>query len=52
MAYRIRVEWMKWRRALEFLCDCRILIKLKGNFYKTAILLVILYGTRCWVIKK
>jgi len=43
---------MKWRSALEFLCDCRLLIKLKGNFYKTTILLVILYGTGYWVIEK
>ena len=43
---------MKWKNALRVLCDYRIPIKLKGKFYKTAIRLAILYGTKCWANKK
>ena len=33
-------------------CDCRIPIKLKRNFYKTAIRLAMSYGTDYWGVKK
>lgn len=29
MNHKIKAGWMKWRRALKVLCDCKILIKLK-----------------------
>ena len=43
---------MKQRSASRVLCDPRIPLKLKENFYKTAISPDILCGTKCWVIKK
>ena len=49
---RIRVGWMKWRSALGVWCNHRILNKLKGRFYKTAIWLAMIYGTECWDVKK
>ncbi|KAM1087435.1 hypothetical protein ACFX2J_012929 [Malus domestica] len=43
----IQAGWMKWENASGLLYDCRMLLKLKGNFYKTTML----YGTECWVVK-
>ena len=43
---------MKWRSAPGVLCDCRIPIKLKGKFYKTVIRPVLLYGIKCWAVKR
>ena len=43
---------MKWRSAPRVLCDCRIPIKLKGKFYKTVIRPVLLYGIKCWAVKR
>ncbi len=37
---------------LSWSCDRRIPIKLKGKFYKTKIRPVMLYGTKCWTVKK
>lgn len=34
------------------LCDYKIPIELKGNFYKIAMKLDILYGIEFWVVKK
>ena len=48
----IRAGWMKWRSTSGVFCDCSIPIKLKENFHKTAIRLAMLYGTKCWTIKK
>ena len=33
-------------------CDCRITIKLKGIFYKIAIIPTILDASKCWAVKK
>ena len=52
MNRRIKVGLMKWRSASRVLYNHRIPIKLKGKFYKTAIRLAILYGTKCWANKK
>lgn len=41
---------MKWKRVSKVLCNCRILIKLKGKFYKTTIQSTMLYGSECWAI--
>ncbi len=43
---------MKWRNASRVLGDYRIPIKLKEKNYKTAIISTMLYGTKCWVVKK
>lgn len=43
---------MKWRSTSRVLCNRRIPIKLKGNFYKTATRPAMLYGIECWVVKK
>ena len=50
--HRIRAGLMKWRSTSRVLYNHRIPIKLKGKFYKTAIRLAILYGTKCWANKK
>ena len=52
MSHRIRVGWTKWRSATSVLCDCRMPIKLKGKFYRTAIRPAMLYGSECWAVKK
>ena len=33
------------------LCDGKIPLKLKRKFYRTAIRLVLLYGSKCWAVK-
>jgi len=44
---------MNWREAsCRVLCDKRILIRLKGKFYKTVVRLVIIYGSECRAIDK
>ena len=43
---------MKWRSALRVLYNRRIPIKPKRKFYKTAMWPVMLYDTKCWVVKK
>lgn len=35
--HRIKAGWIKWRSASGTLCDHKIPIRLKGNFYKTVI---------------
>ena len=40
---------MKWRNASRVLGDYRIL---KEKNYKTARISTMLYGTKCWVVKK
>jgi hypothetical protein len=37
VSHRIRVGWVKWRRASGVLCDKKVLNKLKDKFYRTAI---------------
>ncbi|KAL5134644.1 hypothetical protein HKD37_03G007756 [Glycine soja] len=49
--HRIQAGWMKWRKASGVLCDAKVLIKLKGKFYRTAVRPAILYGTECWAVK-
>ena len=47
----IKASWLKQRNASGVLCDGKILLKLKGKFYKTAIRPILLYGSKCWAIK-
>jgi hypothetical protein len=37
ISHRIKVGWLKWHQASGVLCDPRVLLKLKGKFYKIAI---------------
>lgn len=43
---------MKYKNALEIICDRKVPIKLKDKFYCTAIRHVLLYSTECWMFKK
>jgi hypothetical protein len=52
VSHRIKVGWLKWRQASGVLCDLRVLIKLKGKFYRTAIRPAMLYGAECWFTKR
>ena len=50
--HKIQVDWLKWRSAIEILCNRNILLWLKGKFYQTAISPTLLYGTECWAIER
>ena len=52
VTHRIKAGWTKWRIASGVLCDRRIPLRSKENFYKTAIRPTMLYGTECWAVKK
>jgi hypothetical protein len=52
VCHKIKVGWIKWHQAYAILCDKRVLQKLKGKFYKTAIRPAMLYGAECWPIKR
>ena len=47
ISHRIIAGWIKWRQASGILCDTRVPQKLKGKFYRTAML----YGAECWPTK-
>ncbi|KAF3620546.1 Phosphatidylinositol/phosphatidylcholine transfer protein SFH12 [Capsicum annuum] len=48
---RIGEGWMKWRLALGVLCDKKVILKLKGKFYRVAVHPSMLYGAECWPVK-
>jgi hypothetical protein len=52
LSHRIKAGWLKWRQASGVLCDLRVLLKLKGKLYRTAIRPAMLYGTECWSTKR
>nr|GEW71481.1 hypothetical protein [Tanacetum cinerariifolium] len=52
VTHRIRTGWVRWRAASGVLCDKRVPLKLKGNFYRVAIRPTMLYGSECWPITK
>ena len=52
VSHRIKAGWTKWRQASGVLCDIRVLQKLKGKFYRTAIRPAMLYGAECWATKR
>lgn len=44
--------WMaEIEEASSVLCDTKLLFKLKGKFYQTTVRHVMLYVTKCWVVK-
>jgi hypothetical protein len=45
--HRLSAGWLKWRQASGVLCDKRVLQKLKGKFYRTAIHPTMLYSAEC-----
>ena len=47
VSHRIKAGQIKWRHAFGILCDKRVPQKLKGKFYRTAML----YGAECWSTK-
>ena len=50
--YIIKMEWLKRQSISKLLCDFRIAMELKGNFYKMTIRPAMLYGLDWWAIKK
>ena len=44
--------WLKWRAAIEVLCDRKFPSRLKVKFYRVAIRPALLYGTGYWSTKK
>ena len=52
VTHKIKAEYIKWRAAARVLCDRRIPLKLKGKFYKTTVKPTMLYGTKCWTVKR
>ena len=52
VSHGIKAGWMKWRQASGVLCDKKVPQKLKDKFYRTAIRLAMLYGAKCWPMKK
>jgi hypothetical protein len=50
--HRILAGWLKWRQASGVLCDKKVPQGLKGKFYRTAIRPAMLYGAKCWPIKR
>ena len=47
ISHRIGAGWMKWRLASRVLCDKKVPLKLKGKFYRVAVLPAMLYGAEC-----
>ena len=48
---KAQARWCKWREACAVLCDKRMLLKLKGKYYTTAVRPVMTYFAECWAIK-
>ena len=48
----ISAGWLKWRQSFGILCDKRVLQKLKGKFYRTAICSAMLYSAEYWPTKR
>ena len=44
--------WIKWKNASGVLCDKRMPVGLKGKVYHMVVIPAVLYGAKCWPIKK
>lgn len=52
VANRIKCGLMQLREVIGMLCNKKVLIKVKGKFYKTFMEPAIIYGFECWIINK
>ena len=52
VTYIIQANWLKWRLTSRVLFDKKFPPKLKHKFYRVALRSTLLYGTKCWSIKK
>ncbi|XP_061706801.1 uncharacterized protein LOC133517485 [Cydia pomonella] len=46
VTYRVNAGWQRWRALSGVLCDRKMLIKVKGKVYKTAVRPAMMYGVR------
>jgi len=49
---RIKAGWINWKYASGVLCDKRMPVRLKGKVYHMVVRPAVLYGAKCWPIKK
>ncbi|VFQ68547.1 unnamed protein product [Cuscuta campestris] len=52
VGHRVGVAWAKWRLASGVLCDPKISPRMKGKFYRSVVRPAMLYGAKCWAVKK
>ena len=52
VTHRISTGWLRWRAVTGVLCNKSVHLKLKGKFYRVAIIPSLLYGSECWPLKK
>ena len=48
---KVESGWCRWREASGVLCDKRMPLKLKGEYYSTVVGPVMLYSSECWAVK-
>lgn len=51
LSHRIQVGWSKWRNAFGIMCDHKVSLKHKWNFYRTTVTSAMLYGSECCAVK-
>ena len=49
---RVKVAWATWREVSGVVCDKKMPIKLKDKIYKTIVKPAVIYGSKCWAVKK
>lgn len=42
----------KWTEASRALCNHKVVLRLKGHFYKTTVRRSMSYGAKCWPVKR
>nr|XP_009757270.1 PREDICTED: uncharacterized protein LOC104210150 [Nicotiana sylvestris] len=52
VTHHIGASWMRWRLASRVLCDNNVPLRLKGKFYRVVVRPAMLYGAKCWPVKK